>query len=79
MKKSQNMMFKSQHLVINPGQGPALECAPGHDSIKGSRIIKSHCLESGVMEFQNLKLRIRVILEGAEIYSRATCLAYVPE
>ena len=53
MKKSQNL-FKSQHLGMNPGQGPALKCAPGHDSIKDSSIIKSYCLKSGVMDKQNL-------------------------
>ena len=33
MKKSQNLMFKSQHLVMNRGQGPALKCAPGLESM----------------------------------------------
>ena len=28
------MIFKSQHLVINPGQGPPLKCAPGHGSME---------------------------------------------
>ena len=49
-----NLIFKSQHLVINPGQGPALKCAPGQDSIKDSSIIKSYWLKSGVMDKQNL-------------------------
>ena len=52
--KISNLNFKSQHLVVNPGQGPLLKCAPGHDSIKDSSIIKSYCLKSGVMAFQNL-------------------------
>ena len=52
--KNSNLIFKSQHLVMNPGQGPTLKCAPGHDSIKDSSIIKSHCLKSGVMDFQNM-------------------------
>ena len=33
--------FKSQHLAINPGQGPALKCAPGHDSMEDFNIITS--------------------------------------
>ena len=52
--KSSDLIFKSQHLVINPGQGPLLKCAPGQDSIKDSSIIKSYCLKSGVMDKQNL-------------------------
>ncbi len=52
--KSSNLIFKSQHLVMNPGQGPALKCAPGHDSIKDSSVIKSYCLKRGVMDKQNL-------------------------
>ena len=52
--KNSNLIFKSQHLVMNPGQGPALKCAPGHDSIKDSSIIKSYCLKRGVMDKQNL-------------------------
>ena len=54
--KKQNRNFKSQHLVINPGQGPALKCAPGHDSIEDSSIIKSYCLKSGVMDSETLEL-----------------------
>ena len=52
--KNSNLIFKYQHLVMNPGQGPALKCAPGHDSIKDSSIVKSYCLKSGVMDKQNL-------------------------
>ena len=52
--KNQCLIFKSQHLVINPGQGPLLKCAPGQDSIKDSSIIKSYWLKSGVMDKQNL-------------------------
>ena len=40
--KNLHLTFKSQHLVMNPGQGPCLVCAPGHDSIKGVNIIKSY-------------------------------------
>ena len=53
-RKSQNLSFKSQQLVINPGQGPASKCAPGHERIEDLNIIKSYCLKSGVMAFQNL-------------------------
>ena len=53
--KNSNLIFKSQHLVMNPGQGPALKCAPGHDSIKDSSIIKSYWSKSGVMDKQNIK------------------------
>ena len=52
--KHLNMILKSQHLVMNPGQGPALKFAPGEDSIKDSSIIKSYCLNRGVMVFQNM-------------------------
>ena len=52
--KNSNLIFKSQHLVLNPGQEPALKCAPGHDSIKDSSIIKSYCLKSGFMDKQHL-------------------------
>ena len=52
--KNQCLNFKSRHLVINPGQGPALKCAPGHDSIKDAIIIKSYRLKRGVMDKQNL-------------------------
>ena len=31
--KNSNLIFKSQHLVMNPGQGPALKCAPGLESM----------------------------------------------
>ena len=40
LKKS-SLIFNSQHLVMNPGQGPAIKCAPGHKSIEDSNIIKS--------------------------------------
>ena len=52
--KNSNLIFKSLHPVMDPGQGPCLKCAPGHDSIKDSSIIKSYCLKSGVMEFQHI-------------------------
>ena len=54
--KFQNLVFKSQHLVMNPGQGPCLKCAPGQDSIKDSSIIKSCYLRRRVMAFQNSML-----------------------
>ena len=53
-EKNINLIFKSQHLVMNPGPGPSLKRAPGQDSIKDSSIIESYCLKSGVMAFQNL-------------------------
>ena len=52
--KNSNLTFKSQHLVINPDQGPPLKCAPGQDSIKDSSIIKNHCPKIGVMDNQNM-------------------------
>ena len=52
--KNQNLNFKSQHIVVNPGQGPALKCAPGQDSIKDSSIIKSYCLKIGVADIQHM-------------------------
>ena len=45
--------FNSHHLVINPDPGPALKCAPGHDSIKDSSMIKSYWLKVGLVHFQN--------------------------
>ena len=56
MKKSQNMMFKSQHLVMNPGQGPTLQCAPGHKSMEDFSIIKSYWLKSGVTDSEEFKM-----------------------
>ena len=58
MKKCQNLIFKSQHLVENPGHGPSLKCAPGHNNIKGASIIKSYCPKSGVVHKQNIKTEI---------------------
>ena len=43
----------SQHLLINLDLGPTLKCAPGHDSIKDSTIIKSYWLKVGLVHFQN--------------------------
>ena len=48
--------FKSHHLVINPVPGLALKCAPGHDSIKDSSIIKSYWLKVGLVHSENFKL-----------------------
>ena len=61
IKKSKNIenqdpSFKSQHLVINPGQGPPLKCAPGHESMEDFNIIKSYWLKHGVVDFQNCNL-----------------------
>ena len=39
MRNSQHMMFKSQDLVMNRGQGPALKNAPGPESMKDCNII----------------------------------------
>ena len=52
--KNQYLNFKSQHIVINPDQGPPLKCAPGQDSIKDSSIIKNHCPKIGAMDNQNM-------------------------
>ena len=52
-KKTQNPNFKSQHLATNPSPGPSLKCAPGHESIEDSIIIKSYWLKSGVVQNQN--------------------------
>ena len=52
--KNQYLNFKSQHIVINPDQGPPLKCAPGQDSIKDSSIIKNLCPKIGVMDNQNM-------------------------
>ena len=41
-EKNQNLISKSQHLVMNPAQGPHLKCAPGHKSMEDSSIIKSY-------------------------------------
>ena len=47
---------KSHHLVINPGPGPVLKCAPARDSIKDSSIIKSYWLKVGLVHSENFKL-----------------------
>ena len=53
-KQISNMMFKSQHLVVNPGQGPASKCPPGHKSMvqEDVNIIKGYWHRSGVMGFR---------------------------
>ena len=53
--KKQNLIFKSQRLVMNPGQGPHLKCAPGHSSLEDSNIIKSHWHGRGVMDSEKLE------------------------
>ena len=62
----ENSQFNSrfQHLVINLDQGPHLKCAPGHDSIKDSNIIKSYWLKNGVVESNKLKSAFRPFLRG---------------
>ena len=40
--KFENSEVISQHLLINLDLGPTLKCAPGHDSIEDSSIIKSY-------------------------------------
>ena len=40
--KFENSEVISQHLLINPGLGPPLKCAPGHDSVEDSSIIESY-------------------------------------
>ena len=55
-EKNSKSNFKSQHLVINPGQGPPLKCAPGHESMEDFNIIKSYWLKSGVVQIQNLHI-----------------------
>ena len=49
----ENYEVISQHLLINLDLGPSLTCAPGHESIEDSRIIKSYWLKIGVVDFQN--------------------------
>ena len=40
--KLYNFEVISQHVVINLDLGPTLKCAPGHDSIEDSSMIKSY-------------------------------------
>ena len=54
--KIENSEVLSQHLLINLDLGPRLKCAPDHDSMNASIIIKSYNLKSGVMQNQNLKI-----------------------
>ena len=48
--------LKSQNLVINLDQGPRLKCAPDHDSMNASIIIKSYNLKSGGVQNQNFNI-----------------------
>ena len=64
MTKNWNLIFKSHHLVMNPAQGPTLKCAPGHNSIKDSNIIKSYWRGRGVMDSENFKPWLLAILRG---------------
>ena len=41
-EKNQNLISKSQHLVMNPAQGPHLKCAPGQKSMEDSSIITNY-------------------------------------
>ena len=62
--------FKSHHLVINPDPGLASKCAPGHDSIKDSSIIKSYWLKVGLVHSEKLEVRLWAILGwGALLFS----------
>ena len=56
MSKFWILKLKSQHLVINLDPRPCLKCAPDHDSIEDSTIIKSYNLKSGVMQNQNFNI-----------------------
>ena len=40
--KCDNFEVISQHLLINIDMGPTSKCAPGHDSIEDSSMIKSY-------------------------------------
>ena len=52
-EKISNLRFKCQHTAIDPNPGPDLKCAPHHDSIKDSSIIKSYSPKIAVVDFQN--------------------------
>ena len=67
-KKTQNPNFKSQHLATNPSPGPSLKCAPGHESIEDSIIIKSYWLKSGVVQNQNRRFWKIDILDLAQFH-----------
>jgi len=56
MRKSWTSKLQPQHLVINLEQGPRLKCAPGHDIMNASYIIKSYSLKSGVMQNQSFNI-----------------------
>ena len=53
----------SQHLLINLDLGPTLKCAPGHDSIEDSSIIKSYWLKSRVVGLEKWFSAFRPFLE----------------
>ena len=53
---SRNLICESHHLVMNPGQGPILKCAPGHKSVEDWNIIKSYWPKSGVVQIQNRRV-----------------------
>ena len=66
----ENSEVISQHLLINLDLGPTLKCAPGHDSIEDSSIIKSYWLKSGVADSENFKMWIWAIWElGVILFS----------
>ena len=77
--------LKTQHLVINLDQGPRLKCAPGHDSMNASIIIKSDSLKSGVMQNQNFYIwfldffTLQSISEKVKLGWEAPTGAFVPE
>ena len=48
--------MRSRHLLINPGLGPVLKCAPGLGSMEDFSIIQSYWPKTGVVDFQNCNL-----------------------
>ena len=61
-EKNSKSNFKSQRLVINPGQGPPLKCAPGHESMEDFNIIKSYWPNSGAVQIQNQHVSFFVVV-----------------
>ena len=64
----ENYEVISQHLLVNIDLGPTLKCAPGHDSIEDSSMIKSYWLRSGVADSENFKMWIWAIWEWGIIW-----------
>ena len=63
MKENSNLIFRNHHLVMNPGQGPHLKCAPRRNSIKDTNIIKSYRRGRGVIQSETFKHSFWAILE----------------